>query len=280
MFRNWLVKMGWVALAAGALLFAGGPALAQHHGGGHGGAHVGGGSHGVAHFGGAHYGGAHVGGSVAHYGGAHWGGAHYGGAHWAGVGHSYGLHSYHPGYYHHSAGYRPGRYRGYGYYPGLYGYGLGLGFYPSYYGSFYPELNGYGYPSYYENNYYYNYYPGDYTSYPEDYVAVPATSAYESLYPPLVAEPSTPVPPVPNNVALVTVNVPATAMVWIDGTLMPGIGSRRLYETPVLTPGVPYAYNIRATWMEDGHEVTCTQHVKFHTGDVVTVDFLSPPASP
>src|SRR4051812_42752514 len=79
MVRNWFSPTSVLTLAAGALLFAAGPGLAQHGGGGHGGGGHGGGGHG----GGGHGGGGHGG------GGYHRGGHSYGGGGYHGGGHSY-----------------------------------------------------------------------------------------------------------------------------------------------------------------------------------------------
>jgi len=210
----------------------------------------GGGRGGGGHFGGARVGGARVGGARI---GGNRGGVHVGG--------------YHPG------GYHPGAFRGDvplgGY---RYGYGQFLGGYygtGGYYGS--PSLE--GVPTYD---------PGDLSSYgvaPLDlgdatYGTPP--EAYQSLYPPPVTPPAMTTPLDTN--AQVTVNVPADAEVWFDGTEMTPTGAVRRFHSPPLAPG-NYRYQIRAQWHENGHEVSQTQTVEFAPGAHIAVSFPVTPAA-
>ena len=76
--------------------------------------------------------------------------------------------------------------------------------------------------------------------------------------------------------AQVTVDVPANARVWIDGTPTTSRGSVRKFITPPLKPGSRYTYQIKADWNDNGHERTQTQTVEFTAGAHVSVDFLAP----
>jgi uncharacterized protein (TIGR03000 family) len=73
--------------------------------------------------------------------------------------------------------------------------------------------------------------------------------------------------------ALITVSVPADAEIWFEGTKMTSTGSVREYQSPPLTPGSGYTYDIRARWNENGHEVTQTQQVDVAAGSRVNVHF-------
>jgi uncharacterized protein (TIGR03000 family) len=50
-------------------------------------------------------------------------------------------------------------------------------------------------------------------------------------------------------------------------------GRDRVYSSPPLDPSKAYSYTVRATWTEDGKEVTRTKDVKVQAGREATVDF-------
>lgn len=190
-------------------------------------------------------------GQAAGHGGGHGGGGHYGGGfggyhggyNHGGYGHSFGSH---PDYgYHHSYGYYP--YRGYS----------------DYYGS-YPYYNTYPYVgSSYDSGYSGSY--GDVGS------STPPAVNYQSFYPPATAATE------PDNRAHVTVTLPAGAQVWFDGTATSSTGPVRQFDSPPLTPGSQYSYEVRARWNENGHEVTQTKRVEVTAGAHVNVNFPVPP---
>jgi len=157
-------------------------------------------------------------------------------------------------------GYRGGYagYRGYGY-GGYRGYGYGYRGY------------GYGGVGYYGGlGYYYPYYAGyPYTDAYPDYSASysPAPAVYQSFYAAPAAVTA------PNNKALIDVNVPADAAIWIDGNPTKQTGASREYVTPALTPGQNYSYELKARWMENGQPVEKTQKVRFQAGNQVVVNF-------
>jgi uncharacterized protein (TIGR03000 family) len=43
--------------------------------------------------------------------------------------------------------------------------------------------------------------------------------------------------------------------------------------TPPLTPGGRYGYDIKASWKENGHEVTQTQYIEVTAGAHINVTF-------
>ena len=173
-----------------------------------------------------------------HSGGGHSSGSSHGGGH-VGGGHGGG---YYGGGYNHG-GYNHGGYYGGGYGLGLYGAGI-LG----------------GYDPWYDN---YSYAPR------YSYYNAPAVQYYD---PPtqVYAQPA----PVVNNYANVRVIVPdPQARVWFDGTNTTSMGSERLFNTPALTMGSAYSYQIRASWMQDGREVTQVRTVSVTPGQTAMVDF-------
>jgi len=188
------------------------------------------------------------------------------------------------------------RYSG-GYQPGFYGYGnsgyiysgrnLGIGFgnYPglsSYYG--YPNYNTYapGSTYYYSTPNYYSspgygyysapnyYYPGAVAGSGDPRYQYPMAGATtESLYQQPAQQPA--------GTALITVRLPADAMLWTDGIPTSQTGAVRQFVTPVrLDPGKNYQYTLKAQWTENGQPITRERVVNFQAGGQVTVDFTQP----
>src|SRR5262249_4147045 len=108
-------------------------------------------------------------------------------------------------------------------------------------------------------------YLGDTTS------ATPPAATYQSYYPPATGMEQT------GSMARVTVNVPADAKGWFEDKLMTSTGAVRQYDSPPLTPAAPYHYAIKASWNENGHQVTQTQQVEVTAGAHVNVRFPAPP---
>jgi uncharacterized protein (TIGR03000 family) len=232
MFRQVFTRVGVPAVVAAVLLMAG-PAWARGAGG-----HAGGFRGGISHVGGFHAGSFHAGGFRS-------------GSFRAG-----GLRA---------NGFRGSRFYGGGYYPGYY-----FGYYPSY--SYYPSYGDYApYGSYQA------YDLGDGSaldlgstdSYGE--VAPSYSSGYQELEPTSVVSPETPSARA-DSPAYVTVNVPANAAVWFEGTKTTTTGAVREYQSPPLRPG-RYTYAIRARWTENGRAVTQTQNVPVSPGSHISVDF-------
>jgi uncharacterized protein (TIGR03000 family) len=162
-------------------------------------------------------------------------------------------------------GYRGGYGMGYGGYGGYGmgygGYGLGYGYSP-YYG-----LGGYTGSSYgrpYGNPYDMAaapYYSG------QAYGMYNPSNSYQSFY--------------PSNLngqqggAGIRVRVPADAVVWFDGTKMKQTGAVREYQTPPLTPGKTFTYEVKASWTQDGEPMEQTRTVEVQAGRQATVDFTT-----
>jgi uncharacterized protein (TIGR03000 family) len=225
--------------SAGSLLLAG-AAVFMMAGPGLAAGH-GGGGHGGG--GGGHGGGGHGGGGGGHFGG---GGGRFGGAHFGG---------YRGGMYHGGANYG--------------GHHYGYGRYRPYYG-------GYGY---------YDYYPYSYNTYPYVESDEDVTPSDPHGYPTVTLPASSDQAgssaatgsDQPDANAHVTVNVPADAQVWFDDTPTTSTGPTRHFDSPPLTAGGRYSYEIRASWKENGREVTRTQKVEVTPGAHASVSFLALP---
>jgi uncharacterized protein (TIGR03000 family) len=176
-------------------------------------------------------------------------------------------------------GFRAGGYRLGGYGAGAYslggyrysGYHPYTGFRRSYYGG-YPYFYG-AYPYSY-GAYLYPYYP---TASPglvapashvgEAAAAPPVTtggSTSEGYYPAATAQPQR---------AFISVTVPQGTRLWFEGHRIHSTGHVRKFESPPLTPGQRYVYDIKATWKEHGHEVTQTRELAVSSGEYYAVQF-------
>jgi uncharacterized protein (TIGR03000 family) len=261
-----LAQLRWfgiVTVLAGASLL-GNPDLSFAQRGGHGG----GGGHVVGgHVGGGHVGGGRVGGyggaRVGGYGGGYRGG--YGGGYYGGYGRGYG-------------------YGGYGY--GLYG-GLGYGLYGGYIGAYpYGGAGYYGYPNYYSYPYSTYSYPS--TTYGSTYYSSPliysqstptAVPAATFTYAPGTADSSASTTVSQTDTpADVTVVVPENAKLWFNDVPINTTGATREFQTPALTPGREYTYQVRATWMQNGREISQTQTLPVSAGSHARIVFS--PTSP
>ncbi len=172
--------------------------------------------------------------------------------------------------------------RGYPYYSGYSPYNYGYrGFYQPYYYGNYPYYNQwYGNYRYSTPGYYYNYRPtysrwsytpmytgwGNVRGYSTNlsYSDGPSSSrTYQSFYSPSNEQQ-----------AWVRIRVPSpSARVWFDGTQTSQQGTDRLYVTPPLDPSKSYSYTIRASWMDNGQEVSREKVVTVTPGKEATADF-------
>jgi len=79
-------------------------------------------------------------------------------------------------------------------------------------------------------------------------------------------------PGVQSNAARLRVTVPnAQCRIWVDGQQTSSTGMVRMFHTPALTSGG--SYRLKATWMEDGREVTKERTVAVSPGQTASVDF-------
>jgi uncharacterized protein (TIGR03000 family) len=194
------------------------------------------------------------------HGGGHAGGGH-GGGH-AGGGHGGG----HAGW--HGSGFRGGGWYGRGGYGGGWYGGRGFGYYP-WYGY------GWGWPGYYSSGYYPYAYDSGYYAYPSTtYVPTPAAD-YSSYY----YSPANAVAQTSERTAHLNVQVTANAQVWIEGVKTTQTGTSRQFQSPPLTPGTNYSYEVRAQWMTNGQPVDRTKNVSVHAGGQVLVNVMAGPTS-
>jgi uncharacterized protein (TIGR03000 family) len=71
--------------------------------------------------------------------------------------------------------------------------------------------------------------------------------------PPAVQEPAP-----TDDTAHVTVIVAPHAELWFNSTKVAGVGSRRQFYSPVLTPGQDYLYEVHARWTQGDYPVDRT----------------------
>ncbi|HZY89368.1 MAG TPA: TIGR03000 domain-containing protein [Gemmataceae bacterium] len=187
-------------------------------------------------------------------------------------GHSYGGHPYGHAYgYGGSYGY----YRGY---PGVGGFGRGYA-YPGAYGNPYYLSPYYGLGLAYSTQYYASpayYSPGYYA--PQYSAPAVAPASYQSFYPPEANGQGAVTGDAPANVE---VRLPAGAGLWFGSFRTDQTGSTRRFQSPPLTAGKDYTYEVRARWDQDGRPVEQTRTVQVRAGQAVRVDFLAAvPAAP
>ena len=77
----------------------------------------------------------------------------------------------------------------------------------------------------------------------------------------------------------VVVRVPADAEVWFEGVKTKQTGTERRFVSPPVLPG-RYTYDIRATWKENGREVTRSRRVAVQAGGTYRVDLTAAPNEP
>ena len=74
-------------------------------------------------------------------------------------------------------------------------------------------------------------------------------------------------------IAQFTVEVPASAELYLEGVKTRQTGTTRVFVSPRLTPGQNYVYEIRARWMENGQPIEHTRNLVVTAGQRVTVHF-------
>jgi uncharacterized protein (TIGR03000 family) len=73
--------------------------------------------------------------------------------------------------------------------------------------------------------------------------------------------------------AVITVHVPAGAIVQFDGVETRHEGITRRFETPPLTPGRSYSYDVSVSWTDGGQTVVRQRRVSFWAGERITLNF-------
>jgi uncharacterized protein (TIGR03000 family) len=76
------------------------------------------------------------------------------------------------------------------------------------------------------------------------------------------------------NVARIRLVVPADAQVWFGNKATKQRGETRQFESPPLTPGREYVYDVTVRWRDkDGQELTRTRQVSVWANSTVSADF-------
>jgi uncharacterized protein (TIGR03000 family) len=78
----------------------------------------------------------------------------------------------------------------------------------------------------------------------------------------------------PADRAILNVQVPANAKVWVQGKETSQTGPERSYISPPLTPGRDYSYDVKAQWTENGQPVEVTRTVTVRAGERTGVLFV------
>lgn len=173
-------------------------------------------------------------------------------------------------------GYGRGFYGGYGlgYGLGYGGYGYGLG-----YGGYWPDYSG-GYYNYPYDSYPYS---SNSPSYGDSYYYTSPLSqpGYASSVPQVSSGIGSTIATSPNLTGTanagqrtaVTVMVPENAKLWFNNVQLTTPGTVRDFVTPPLATGRNYTYEVRASWQQDGREVSQTQTVAVTPGSSVHLSF-------
>ncbi len=73
--------------------------------------------------------------------------------------------------------------------------------------------------------------------------------------------------------ARVVVDLPADAKLYVGGRLSKSTLEQRHMETPELTPGKTYTYELRVELVRDGKPITETKKIAVRAGEVVRANF-------
>ena len=60
---------------------------------------------------------------------------------------------------------------------------------------------------------------------------------------------------------------------YCDGKLCKATGKERTFKSPALEEGKRYEYRLRATWIENGKEVSHDANIEFRAGEDLLIDF-------
>jgi uncharacterized protein (TIGR03000 family) len=70
----------------------------------------------------------------------------------------------------------------------------------------------------------------------------------------------------------------ADAQLWVEGQVTSQTGAERDFDSPALTAGKPFLYEMRAQWTENGRGVVQTRRIVVRAGQHLLVDFTQPPS--
>jgi uncharacterized protein (TIGR03000 family) len=79
--------------------------------------------------------------------------------------------------------------------------------------------------------------------------------------------------PAADNKARLHIQLPADAVLWLNGQRMRRTGAERDFISPELTAGETYVYQVKARWVQDGHAKEETIEAKVRANKTTTVRF-------
>jgi uncharacterized protein (TIGR03000 family) len=82
--------------------------------------------------------------------------------------------------------------------------------------------------------------------------------------------------PAADNRAHISLRVPADAQVWFDGKATTQAGTVREFDSPPLTPGKGFVYEVRVRWMKDGKPIEEKRRIKVQARDWLRFDLTQP----
>jgi uncharacterized protein (TIGR03000 family) len=82
-------------------------------------------------------------------------------------------------------------------------------------------------------------------------------------------------PSAPADRAILNLQVPADATVWVQGTQTKQTGTERTFVSPSLTPGLDYTYTVKAQWKAGDKTIEQSQNITVRPGERSGLLFLS-----
>jgi uncharacterized protein (TIGR03000 family) len=81
---------------------------------------------------------------------------------------------------------------------------------------------------------------------------------------------------VPGNQVALDIRVPSSAEVTVNGEKLTATGMNRRFTSTALTAGQTYEYKVKATWTENGKQMSKERTVSAQPGQRTTVDLMAP----
>jgi uncharacterized protein (TIGR03000 family) len=73
----------------------------------------------------------------------------------------------------------------------------------------------------------------------------------------------------------ISLRVPSSAEVLIQGKKMKETGTDRQFTLPPLDPQKTYDYDVRVTWSDNGRQISDTHHLKVRAGDQKSISYVA-----
>jgi uncharacterized protein (TIGR03000 family) len=120
--------------------------------------------------------------------------------------------------------------------------------------------------------YYYPYYTGAW--YAPDFAYAPSVAELRPYLSDMAAPPALP----NDDMVHMRLKVPAEdAEVWFENQKTEQTGTQRDFDSPSLTPGQTYTYEVRLRWMENGRPNVQTRKLAVRPGEWLLIDLTKPP---